>query len=131
MNKMNFTDNQTAFEYAMYMMMGSYFDKAICKNRLLERKMHVQYIEQKEKNQIQMEDICIRFIEQKLLSQLPEELWEQQVEVQIVPTELKGVREIRFLGPEYTLYAKAIYRGKGNTTIHCAMRGGNTVLIAA
>ena len=48
MVKMNFTENQTAFEYAMYMMFGSYFDKAVHKNKILEKKMRVQYMEQKE-----------------------------------------------------------------------------------
>lgn len=131
MVKMNFTDNQTAFEYALYMMLGSYFDKAVCKNQLLEKKMYVQYLEQREKNQIQMENICIRFVEKKLFSLLPEELWKQQVEVQIVPSDFKGVREIQFLGPEFTLRAKAIYRGMGNTTIHYEVRNGDSCLVAA
>jgi len=38
MVKMNFTNNQAAFEYAMYMMLGSYFRKASCKNKLMEKK---------------------------------------------------------------------------------------------
>ena len=122
MVKMNFTENQTAFEYAMYMMFGSYFDKAVHRNQLLEKKMYVQYMEQKERNQFQMEDICIRFIEKKLIPQLPQELWEQQVEVRIVPTEVKGLREIQFHGPDYTLRVCAIYKGKGNTVIHYQVR---------
>lgn len=129
MVKMNFTDNQTAFEYVMYMMFGSYFDKAVCKNKWQEKKMFVQYLEQKEKKQIQMEDICIRFIERKLMSQLPKELWNQQVEVKIVPTKIKGLREIQFQGPEYTLRVCAIYKGKGNTTIHYEVRQKESHLV--
>lgn len=131
MVKMNFTDNQTAFEYALYMMLGSYFDKAVCKNRLLEKKMYVQYLEQREKSQLQMENICIRFVEKKLFQELPEELWKQQVEVQIVSSDREGVREIQFLGPKFSLRAKAIYRGKGNTIIHYEVKNGDTCLVAA
>ena len=63
MLKMNFTNNQTAFEYVMYMMLGSYFNKTNCKNYLLKKKMRLMYWEQKEKSQIEMEKICIRFVE--------------------------------------------------------------------
>lgn len=130
MVKMNFTENQTAFEYAMYMMFGSYFDKAVHKNKILEKKMRVQYMEQKEKNQIQMEDICIRFIEKKLMPQLPQGLWEQQVEVRILPTK-KGIRDIQFRGPKYTLRVFAVYKGKGNTVIHYEVQQNAASLMVA
>lgn len=130
MVKMNFTENQTAFEYAMYMMFGSYFDKAVYKNKILEKKMRVQYMEQKEKNQIQMEDICIRFIEKKLMPQLPQGLWEQQVEVRILPTK-KGIRDIQFRGSKYTLRVFAVYKGKGNTVIHYEVQQNAASLMVA
>ena len=129
--KPNIVDNQRAFEYVMYMMFGSYFDKAVLRNVLQEKKMYVQYMEQKEKSQYQMENICIRFIEKKLMKELPEELWNQKVEVKIVPTEMKGLREIQFRGPEYTLRVCAIYRGKGNTVIHYEIRQKEACLVAA
>ena len=50
MVKFNIVDNQTAFEYVMYMMFGSYFHKAVHKNQMLEKKMYVQYMEQKDKS---------------------------------------------------------------------------------
>jgi len=93
MVKMNFTNNQAAFEYAMYMMLGSYFRKASCKNKLMEKKLYVQYLEQKEKKQIELEDICLRFIHKELLSHLPETFWERDVEVRFRPTKLKGLQE--------------------------------------
>ncbi len=117
MVKLNFTDNQTAFEYVVYMMVGSYFDKAVCKNKLLEKKMYVQYIEQKERNQIQMEDICIRFIEKELMNHLPEQIWGQQVEVKFRPKDIKGQMDIQFHGPDYILCINAKYQGKRNTEI--------------
>ena len=117
MVKMSFTNNQTAFEYVVYMMFGSYFDKAVCKNKLLEKKMYVHYLEQKERNQIQMENLCIHFIEKKLMKKVPEALWNQQVEVRFAPTGVEGLRDIQFHGSEYILRVSAIYRGKRNTEI--------------
>lgn len=117
MVKMNFTDSQTAFEYAMYAMLGSYYDKAVCKNKLMEKKMYVQFLEQKERNQVQMEEICIRFIEKKLMPQLPKEFWNQQVEVRFSHANEAGVRDIQFHSPEYVLCIGGLYQGKGNTQI--------------
>ena len=122
MVKMNFTRNQTAFEYVIYMMLGSYFRKAICKNRNLEKNMYVQYLEQKEKSQIQMEDICIRYVERKLMSNFPDWFWEQDVEVRFCPTDMKGIREVQFHGKDFVLHVGGIYRGKRNTKLHCELR---------
>lgn len=118
MVKMNFTNNQAAFEYAMYMMLGSYFRKASCKNKLMEKKLYVQYLEQKEKKQIELEDICLRFIHKELLSHLPETFWERDVEVRFRPTKLKGLQEVQFKSPDYILRVSGIYQGKYDTNIH-------------
>lgn len=117
MVKMNFTNNQTAFEYAMYMMLSSYYNKAVCNNKLLEKKMYVQFLEQKERNQVQMEDICIRFIEKELMPQLPKEFWNQEVEVRFGSANEDGVRDIQFYGPDYMLRVGGIYKGKHDTKI--------------
>lgn len=115
MVKMNFADSQTAFEYALYMMLGSYFDKAICRSKWQERKMFVQYQEQKEKQQYILEDICLRYIEKVLLPNLPKDFWQQEVEVRFRPTTFEGVHDIQFHGKEYVLRVGGIYRGKRNT----------------
>ena len=122
MVKMNFTNDQTAFEYVIYMMLGSYFKKAVCKNKLLEKKLFVQYLEQKEKKQLQMEDICIRYVEKKLMPNFPEKFWEQEVEVKFCPTDINGVKEVQFHGKDYILYVGGIFRGKRNTKLQCQVK---------
>lgn len=122
MVKMNFTNNQTAFEYAMYMMLGSYFNKTSCKNFLLEKKMRLLYWEQREKNQIELEKICIRFVEKELMPQLPEDIWQQDVEVKFCPTKFKGYQDIQLHGPKYILRVRGIYRGKYDTLINHELR---------
>ena len=122
MVKMNFTNNQTVFEYVIYMMLGSYFDKAVCKNRNLERNLYVQYLEQKERSQIQMENICIKYVEKKMLPHLPEKFWEQEVEVRFCPTDMDGVKEVQFHGKDFVLRVGGIYRGKRETKLHCELQ---------
>lgn len=117
MVKMNFTNNQTAFKYVIYMMLGSYFNKTNCKNYLLEKKMRLMYWEQKEKRQIEMERICIRFVENELLPELPKYIWSQYVEVKFSPTKFKGYQDIEFRGENFLLRVRAIYRGKFDTVI--------------
>lgn len=117
MVKINFTDNQTAFEYAMYMMLGSYFNKETCKNYLLEKKMHTRYLEQKERSQIEMEKLCIQFVEKELFSSLPKDIWEQDVEVKFAPTKWNGVHDIQFRSSNYILRIMSVYRGSKNTLI--------------
>ena len=122
MIKMNFTNTQTAFEYVIYMMLGSYFNRTSCKNILLEKKMRFMYWEQREKSQIEMEKICIRFVEKELLPQLSEHIWSQDVEVKFSPTRFKGYQDIEFHGEDFRLRVRAIYRGKFDTVIEHEIR---------
>ena len=95
MVKMSFTNNQTAFEYALYMIAGSYFDKATCKSKLIERNMFLQYKEQKIDKQYQMEDMCIRFMN-KLVHKLPRNYLKQNMEVHLVRRQSGKPMEIIF-----------------------------------
>jgi len=82
MVKMNFTDNQTAFEYALYMIAASYFDKAVCTSGFTEKGMLLQYKEQKLDKQYQMEDICIHFMD-KFAKSLPKKFFQQNMQVRL------------------------------------------------
>ena len=117
MMKMNFTDNQVAFDYAVYMIVGSYFSKAKCTNPLLERGMRLQYCEQKLNDQYHMEDICIRYVEKELLKILPSRFWENEMQVRILPQSVGG-SEIQFLGPDFILRVRGSYSGKKSRIFH-------------
>ena len=117
MVKMNFTDNQTAFEYSMYMMLGSYFNKATCSNAFLEKGMRVRYQEQKEKKQYEYEDLCIEFVEKKLLPRLPKKLWKQDVQVSFRPLNKAGLHQLLFTSKDYLLCITPIYKGKRDSHI--------------
>ena len=112
MMKMNFTNNQVAFDYVLYMIVGSYFDKTTCdRAQLQEKKMFLQYKEQKLNNQFAMEDACIVFAEQELLPNIPEKFWEQQAEVRIRKRTEDGSL-ISFEGKDFRLICQVELSGK-------------------
>jgi len=111
MIKMNFTDNQTALEYAIYMMVGSYFKKAKCTSPILEKKMKVQYAEQKADNQYRMEEICIRFAEEELVPKLPKGYLDSEVKVRFLG-QGSDDRRIVFEAPNFTFTIRGDYRGR-------------------
>ena len=114
MVKMQLTDNQTAFEYAIYMIVGSYFNKTSCKNVLQERKMRLQYCEQKLDKQYKMEDMCIAYVEQELRNKIPSRVWDEKVMTRLIVNKERGMTEIRFISHEYILCISGIYRGKNS-----------------
>lgn len=116
MVKMKFTNNQTAFEYALYMIASSYFKSADCKNKILERNMLLQYKEQKLDWQYQMEEICINYMN-KLSKSLPISLAEHEVQV-LLSRDEKGIVEVVLKGDDFLLILNGIYAGKGSS-IRC------------
>lgn len=110
MVKMKFTNNQTAFEYALYMIAASYFDKAVCDTKYTEKSMLLQYKEQKIENQYKMEDVCIRFMD-KLAETLPEKFFKQNMQVRLRKREGKPT-EILFMSKKDAISFRGIYAGK-------------------
>ena len=117
MTKMNFISSQVAFEYCMYMMLGSYFGSTKCLAPLQEKKLKLQYHLQKAESQYQMENICLKLIEEDLLSQLPMNRDELDMKVQLIGHPITGHTEIRLQHPNYILRVMCEYKGKKNSTI--------------
>lgn len=113
MVKMNFTNNQTSFEYALYMIASSYFDKATCKSGVLERKMLIQYKELKLDKQYQMEEICISFMDE-LVAKMPKHFFNRNVTVKLNRIH-SGLTEIIFIDKHIVFALQAKYAGKKPT----------------
>lgn len=116
--KMNFTSDQTAYEYAIYMIAGSYFPKTKCISPLQEKKMRLQYCEQKVTNQYKMEENCIAYIENTLLQKMPKALWKQNMEAQFLVDQETGLTEIRFKSEHYILRLWGTYAGSRSRVHH-------------
>ena len=118
MAKMSLTNNQTAFEYALYMIASSYFDRVKCKNTILEKSMLLQYKEQKLDNQYKMEDICIAYMD-GLQQKLPKDLFKQNTVVRFRKRQ-NGFTTLFFMSRKYVLEIQGIYAGK-KSAIDCSL----------
>jgi len=114
MQKMTFTSNQTAFEYAIYEIVGSYFKKATCVSTIQEQKLIVHFKEQKQDTQCLMENKVDGYVKGVLLKKLPPEIWDEEVTVEIRKAPESDVMNIIFYGEKYALIVKGAYRGKNN-----------------
>lgn len=56
-----FTRNQNAFDYAVYMMLGSYFAQAEAVSECYVRKLYLYYVENKRERQYDFEDLAIDY----------------------------------------------------------------------
>lgn len=119
MIKMRFTDNQTAFEYAAYVIASSYFKKAQCASKLTEQKMRLQFYEQKTNAQYSMESTCIRYMD-RICEKLPKKFLEQEMTVRLRKNDV-GHFDIVFTDGKYEACFKAVYAGR-NSRLTCRIR---------
>lgn len=106
-----------AFEYALYMIAGSYFHKTVCKSHLMADSLCVKYKENKLEDQYHMEEICIRYMD-SLAEKLPSQLFAADAKVFLVK-ETEGVK-LNFQTEAYRLTFRCQRHGK-RRRISCAV----------
>lgn len=109
-------NHQNAFDYCMYMMLASNFQKSHISTPLHEKKLYLYYKEEKESDQIQMEEQCLRYI-QKLEQKLPPEVWQQSMDVHLVGRPDGAYTTIKLQSRDYVIYVKTQY-SKNNPQIN-------------
>lgn len=92
-----------AVAYSIYMIMGSYFKKTVCKSTMKERQLKVVYCETKRDTQIKIEERCINYIENKVLGVVPEEIFEDMVEAHFVLNKQEKRLDVVFIGFNWKL----------------------------
>ena len=105
---------QAAFEYALYMIASSYFDRAECTTVPMEQKLKLNYREQKQNGQYKMEDFCITFMD-RFVARKGEELFHRSVEVRLVRENRDLPVSIVFLGEGFRMILMPRYDGRGST----------------
>ena len=110
MLKTNLPDSQRAFEYALYMIASSYFNKTVCKSTLLESNMYIKYKEQKLKIQFHMEEMCIKYME-KLIRKAPKDFFNQDMEVYFRKRKSDSLIEILFVNNDFIMTFLGLYEG--------------------
>ncbi len=109
---MNQTEKQRAFDYSMYVMLSSYFDKAICSTKLQQKKLCLAYQELKDKEKEQFDEKSIQIIEKELLPNIPEWFFNQKLELLLIGMEDEECTEFRLQNKKYILRVKALYDRK-------------------
>ena len=113
-------NKQLSFEYAMYMVFGSYFKSTKCSSSTREISMRINYIETKESLQYEMEDICDVYAD-KVFSGLHRPFHREDVIVSFVPRS-DGRQEVDFWGKGFVLRLIGNYSGKGKSLIKAEYR---------
>lgn len=108
----NSRGNQMAFDYAIYMIVGSYFKKAVNNTAWQEKKLLLNYKEQKNDFQVELERIAIQYVKKVLYKNLKRRIWNQEVSVSLISSEMSPQTLIRFMNDKFILDIISEYRGK-------------------
>ena len=111
MTKTNFINDQRTFEYALYVIASSYFNKTSCKTKLTESSMLIQYKEQKLDKQYKMEEFCEAYMEE-LAYKLPHIIFEQNMTVHLRRKSSNLPTEILFKSEQFIIIFSCLYAGK-------------------
>lgn len=114
MNEKQIT-KQKALDYCMYMILSSYFEKTVLKSPIQEKNLLLHYKDLKSQDQIDLEDKCIKYL-QKVEKKIPEEVWEQTMEVHLIGRAGKASTNLRFVSEPYIIEVRTQYQ-KGNPQI--------------
>lgn len=117
-NRKNNTLNNENFGYTIYMMVGSNFEKASCKNPFLEKRLRAQYWELKEDKQLQMEDAVLLYMENVLSKEIPESFWRTSVKVRFTTGGEQEEAKVWFFTGKEILCVEGKFRGKNSTLSH-------------
>lgn len=97
------SNNNKSIAYAIYMMMGSYFKKAVCKSEILRKNLLLVYAETKRDNQIRLEERCENYIENFIVPNVPDEIFQDMVEVYFVNNKETNTLEVIFVGFDWKI----------------------------
>lgn len=111
MNGANISNINDTAAYVVYMIMGSYFKKAVCTSSIKERQLKVVYSETKRDNQMNLEERCINYIDSKIVPYVPEEIFEDMVEVHFVPNKKENRLDVVFIGFDWKLTMWGVQQG--------------------
>lgn len=106
-------NSNDAIAYVVYMIMGSYFKKTVCMSTIKERQLKVVYCETKRDTQIKMEERCINYIDTKLVGEVPEEIFNDMVEVHFIPNTKEHRLDVLFEGFDWKLRMWGVNSSKG------------------
>lgn len=107
---MEVTSQKELSAYVIYMILGSYFKKAVCVSTIKETQLRLAYLAQKRDNQINMEERCDNYVTSRLIPNVPEVIFNDMVEVRFFINNGKYV--VEFTGFDWKINMWANQMGK-------------------
>lgn len=96
-------NTKDAIAYAIYMIVGSYFKKTVCLSVIKERQLKVIYGETKKDTQLKMEERCIKYVDSRIVGVVPDEIFDDMVEVRFFSNKKDNRTEVIFEGFDWKL----------------------------
>ena len=95
---------QKAMDYIIYMMVGSYFTGTVCRSHMTEKRLFLFYKDISINTQYNLEEKCISYVENKLIQELPADIWKERVTVSMRPEDAQMHKtEVIFTGRGWQL----------------------------
>ena len=105
---MGVTSQKELSAYVIYMILGSYFKKAVCVSPIKESQLRLAYLAQKRDNQINMEERCDNYVTSRLIPNVPEIIFDDMVEVRFFLNNDKYVVEFTGFDWKINMWANQI-----------------------
>lgn len=102
------TSQQELSAYVIYMILGSYFKKAVCVSTIKETQLRLAYLAQKRDNQINMEERCDNYVTSRLIPNVPEIIFNDMVEVRFLLNNDKYIVEFTGFDWKISMWANQI-----------------------
>lgn len=109
---LNSYDEQLAFDYTIYMIMGSFFDKTKAAVPGKERRLRLLYLLLPQKRQYAIEEDCERYFERKILPELPESFLRGCASVYWRDSKDKSRTAVVFVRGKRQLWVTSLYGGR-------------------
>lgn len=98
--------DRMVLDYALYMMVSSYFKKATCTTKRQEGRLYLQYKNAKDDKQVEDEEWCDLFVQMHLMDRIPQEFWDSNVEIALIGHSGTPDTLIRITDGFHNLYLK-------------------------
>ena len=102
------TSQQELSAYVIYMILGSYFKKAVCASTIKESQLRLAYLAQKRDNQINMEERCDNYVASRLIPNVPKVIFNDMVEVRFLLNNDKYIVEFTGFDWKINMWANQI-----------------------
>ena len=109
---LNSYDEQLAFGYTVYMMMGSYFGKTRVAAPGREKVLRLRYLLLPQKKQYELEEDCERYFKRKILPDLPGSFLSGCASVYWIDSKDKRRTAVVFVRGKRQLWVTALYGGR-------------------